>query len=200
MANELFSSIGSFIPSGGLIRIVVIVGLTILIVGLIAGAIIYYFHRKKNWNMEVEFKIPRSDGRIVNAEWGKGMYDTKRGVVLIKRKGKKAVSMKPFDVKRYLQGGNLLTVVQVGAEQYIPVFIESYLEMVDEKTGEEGALMKIKIDTTESKSWKNSFEREAKSAYSIIGLLAQYAPYIGIGLVLIFNFIGFAILYGKIKG
>jgi len=67
----------------------VLVGVGVLI---ICGLIIYYFfYKKKNWNLDVEFKIPRSDGRLTFAEWGRGNYDDKRGCVFVKRKGKKPV-------------------------------------------------------------------------------------------------------------
>ena len=46
----------------------------------------YWLYRRRKWNLDVEFKLPRSDGRFISAEWGKGNYDTKRGVVWLKRK------------------------------------------------------------------------------------------------------------------
>lgn len=136
------------------------------------------------------------------SESARGTYDAKKGVVLIKRTGKKPVPLKPFDIKRFLQGGrrsDTLTVVQVGIEDYRPVLIESYLDMIDDQTGEEAALMNIKIDTTESKSWKESFEREAKNAYSLQSLIQQYASYIGFGILFFSIFVGFAILWSKVK-
>lgn len=171
----------------------------VAIMGGIALLFFLIIRNKKKWFLKVEFKIPRSDGKIIQAEWGKGTYDARKGVVLVKRRKKKPVAMKPFDVKRYLQGADMLTVIQIGIEDYRPVLQESYLEMEDEETGEEAALIKTKIDTTESKAWKQSFEREAKNAYSIQTLLQQYAQYIGFGILFFMIFIGFAILYGRIQ-
>jgi hypothetical protein len=71
--------------------------------------------------------------------------------------------------------------------------------MVDDQTGEEAALMKIKIDTTESKAWKTSFEREAKQAYSLQSFLQQYAQYIGFGILFFMVFVGFAILWSRVN-
>lgn len=196
--GDLFGSFGFGGGTGGIVGLLVqmIIGVTVL--GGIVLLIFLYTRGKRKWFMKVEFKIPRSDGKIVKGEWGKGAYDIKKGVVYVKRKKKKPNALKPFDIKRYLQGDDMLTVVQVGIDDYRPVLNESYLEMVDDVTGEEAALMLIKIDTTEQKAWKESFEREAKSAYSIQSLLQQYVQYIGFGILFFMIFIGFAILYGRI--
>ena len=195
----LFSSITP--KSGGLVTLAVYIGVGVAIMMGFAAVFFMMYKNKKKWFLEVEVKIPRADGKIVNSEWAKGTYDAKKGVVLVKRPGKKAVPLKPFDIKKFLQGGGkkeTLTVVQVGIEDYRPVMIDSYLEMVDDKTGEEAILMKIKVDTTESKAWKESFEREAKSAYSLQSIFQQYAQYIGFGILFFMIFIGFAVLWGRV--
>lgn len=197
--GDLFGGLGGNLLGGGIMKLIVMMGVLMLILGGIFLIFFMMYKNKKKWFLKVEFKIPRSDGRIINAEWGKGTYDAKRGVVFVKRHKKKPVAMKPFDVKRFLQGSDLLTVVQVGIEDYRPVLQESYLDMVDDQTGEEAAIMKARIDTSESKSWKQSFEREAKNAYSIQSLLQQYASYIGFGILFFMIFAGFAVLYGRIK-
>lgn len=182
---------------GGFTDVITIV-LAGLMVGSFVGLILWFIYTKKKWNLGVEFKIPRSDGKIVYGEWGKGAYDTKRGVVWIKRKGMKKVAMKPFDVKQFLQGKSILTVVQIGATDFRPVLNDSWVEMVDTKTGESAAIMEMKTDLSESKAWRNSFERDSKAAYSVMNLLKDYAPMIGMAIVLLFNFVGFAILYTRI--
>lgn len=171
----------------------------------VAGMAVWWFVKKrKNWNIKVEFKIPRnlqekngSTTGTLNKEWGKGYYDAVKGTCFIKRKGKKAVPMKPFDIKRYLSTGNILTVLQIGIEDYRPVLDESYIEVIDSETGEEGALIKAKIDTSESKSWKNSFEREAKATYSIKNWIAEHGGLVAMGLVLMMNLIGFSIVIAR---
>jgi len=188
-------------------------------IGVPVLVILFFFFRwiykKKVWNLDVEFKLPRSDGKFMNAEWGIGSYNIKRGVCYVKRKKKRKVPMKPFDINKYLQGTKTLTVVQVGAENYLPVLPESWEEMINEeplrdkdgniREDEEGnpiyekvALIDIKINTLKDKAWKDSFEREAKMAYSIMSLLREYAIYLGIGILLLCNFVGFAILWAKI--
>lgn len=166
----------------------------------------WFIARRKKYNLQVEFKIPRNmkeqkDGEItgtLNKEWGKGFYNAKKGVVFVKRKGKKPVPMKPFDVKSYLSTGNILTVIQTGIEDYRPVIDESYIELEDDKTGEAAALIKAKIDTSESKSWKNSFEREAKMTYSIKNWIDEHGGLMAMGLVLLMNLVGFAIVLSRL--
>lgn len=186
--------------------IYIVVGVCIL---AICGFGLWWFLKKrKSWNISVEFKIPRNikkvrtrDGQIkvigtLNKEWGKGYYNAAQGVVYVKRKGKKATPMKPFDIKQYLSTGNILTVVQTGIEDYRPVKDDSYVEIMDEN-GNDCALIKAVIDTSESKSWKNTFEREAKMTYSIKNWLAEHGALVAMGIVLLMNLIGFSIVIAR---
>jgi len=176
----------------------------------------YWIHKKRKWNLDVEFKLPRSDGRLINAEWGKGHYNLKRGVVFLKRKRKKKIPMKPFNVGKFLQGQKILTVIQVGPEDYKPVLNNSWIEMEQDKPlrDEQGklirdkdnkiiypraALLRMRVDTSESKAWKNSFERDSKSTYSIMSLLSQYAVPISIGLIIVLWGIQFIVIYTRVK-
>lgn len=207
--NELFGNLG-FGGMGNVGEIITLILIALITLSLI-GSILFFFYNRKKWNLKVEFKLPRSvkyrksknvtlddlQGSI-ESEWGKGYYNTRRGVVFLKRKGKKKISMKPFNVNKYLQG-QTLTVVQAGAIDYIPVMPESYLLYVDDETNEECALLEIKTDTTQSKPWKSSFERETKQAFSIVNILREYAPYLAIGLVILLWGIQLMILYNKIK-
>ena len=192
---------------GGMSNIIyIIIGFAILLV--CAFGLWWFLKIRKTWNIKVEFKIPRNikkvrtkEGTIkiigtLNKEWGKGFYDAMKGSVFIKRKGKKAVAMKPFDVKQYLSTGNILTVVQTGIEDYRPIRDESYIELKD-IDGSEGALVQAVIDTSESKSWKNTFERESKMTYSIKNWIAEHGALVAMGLVLFMNLIGFSIVIAR---
>jgi len=192
---------------GGMSNIIyIIIGFAILLV--CAFGLWWFLKKRKTWNIKVEFKIPRNikkvrtkEGTIkiigtLNKEWGKGFYDAMKGSVFIKRKGKKAVAMKPFDVKQYLSTGNILTVVQTGIEDYRPIRDESYIELKD-IDGSEGALVQAVIDTSESKSWKNTFERESKMTYSIKNWIAEHGALVAMGLVLLMNLIGFSIVIAR---
>lgn len=191
--------IGSLGQGGGnvfwiLIMIVVIGGGALLLLG-VGG---YFWWRKRRWNLRVEFKLPRSDGRIITGEWGAGYYNAKRGVVFIKRKGMKTVPMKVFDVKKYLQGLDLLTVIQVAPEDYRPVLNDSWTSFIDDKTGEKVAVMNIKIDSGLNKAWKSAFESAAKKAYSLESFLSQFQTPIAIGIVIISVFVGFAMVWTRL--
>lgn len=205
MASQGFGEfLGNFAGgtgSGGGIMQTVYAFLIAIVAIAVIGGIVFFIMNKKKWNLKVEVKLPRSDGRMYSAEWAKGAYITKTGVVWIKRKGMAKCAMKPFDIKRYLQGGeNILTVIQVGSADYKPMLPESFDVLVDDKTGEEGCVMKFLTDTTESKSWKNSFERDSKNAYSVQNWLRENGAMIAIGMVIFLWGLQFIILYMKIKG
>jgi len=224
--GKLFGAMGG----GGSDLLMIVVYILLGTIGMcLAGLFAWWMiAKRKKWNLDVEFRLPRDinqtedkDGNIrVNGtiikEWGKGYYNAKKGVVFVKRKGKPAVAMKPFNIKEFLSGKrNILTVIQVGIEDYRPILEQSYLEVMDnepikdekgevklDESGEPmyqtGALIHAKIDTSESRSWKNSFERESKATYTIMGFLSQHGQLFGFGFILISIFVGFAIMYGRI--
>ncbi|MBD3253151.1 hypothetical protein GF386_05440 [Candidatus Pacearchaeota archaeon] len=197
--TEIFGGVGGAGGFYGIAKLIFWVFILLGVFGLCGLFLWYLLKKKRSWNLKAEIKIPRSDGRLLTAEWGKGAYDTKRGVVWIKRRRKSPVPMKPFNIEKYIQGqDSIITVQQVSPDHYIPLLYESFTEMEDDKTGETASFAKIKSDFSESKSWKNQFERESKGAYTVLSLLKEYAPYIGVGIILFMNFVGFAILYTKI--
>lgn len=210
---NLFGGLGDAFSGGGISSMIflIVIALGVMTVCII---IIWWIMRMKQYNLKVEFKLPRSvkytpDSKghvdingisgMVDSEWGKGSYNSNTGVVWLKRKGKKKVAMKPFNLAKYLQGKDLLTVVQIGSTDYIPVIPESYMIFEDEE-GTETSLLNMKADTAESKAWKNSFERDAKKAYSIMGLISQYLPIIGLGLVILLWGIQFILIRKNICG
>jgi hypothetical protein len=180
----------------------------VLVIMAIIGFVVY---SRKRWNLNVEFKLTRNDGRITNAEWGKGYYDSKKGVVFVKRpsagKFSKGIPIKIFDIRRYLQGDSIVTVQQVGAEDYRPVLNDSWSEHIvtyqDDKTGEvkevKESILNIKVDSGANKAWKASWDSAAKNAYSIRSILSQFQTPIAIGIVIICCFVGFAILWSKVN-
>ena len=200
------SVLGTFILS-------IIIGGAAIILAL-SGLAWWYF--KKRWNLRVEIKLPRSGGRIIHGEWGKGFYNAKRGVVFIRRKGRgfRAVPMEVFDVKEYLQGSDLLTVIQVAPEDYRPVLNDSWTEYKrkkrDLKTGkvildangnplwEKCAIINIKVDSGLNKAWRSSWDAAAKRAYSLQSFFTQFQTPIAIGIVILTSFVGFAILWTRI--
>jgi hypothetical protein len=206
--GDLLGSVGVGGGGGSMMQtsMIMIIGVAVLII--CAFGLWWFLKKRKNYNIKVEFKIPRNirkvrtkEGTIkvigtLNKEWGKGFYSAKDGCVHLKRKGKKPVAMKPFDIKQYLSTGNILTVVQVGIEDYRPIRDESYIELKD-VDGSDGALVQAIIDTSESKSWKNSFERESKMAYSIKNWISEHGGLVAMGIVLLMNLVGFSIVLSR---
>lgn len=125
--GSLFSSI---IPSKGITGLVILLIVIGMVVLLIVGLIGFVAWNRKRWYLKVEIKLPRSDGKIINSEWGKGFFSAKQGVVYIKRPGifSKKIPLKIFDPKRYLQGTDTITVIQLSPIDYRPVLPKSFLE------------------------------------------------------------------------
>ena len=184
--------------------------------------------QKRKWNLNVEIKLTRSDGAITNGEWGKGFYDSKRGVVMIKRPGagfKGAVAMKIFDVRRYMQGSDLITVIQAGPEDFRPVLNSSWNTHISdyqdenkpildedgnpmfddggkqmyETTQVREAIINIKTETGKNKAWKVAWDEAARNAYTIKSFLREQAAAISVSVVVISCFVGFAILWTKLS-
>lgn len=212
--SDIFSTISS--GTGGTLKMVI---LSILIGGaalLLAGGGFAWWFFKKRWNLRVEIKLPRSDGKIIHGEWGKGFYNAKKGVVFIKRKGSgfRPIAMKVFDIRKYLQGADLLTVIQVASEDYRPVLNDSWTEFKtekrDRKTGEiikdkDGnivweklSILNIKVDSGLNKAWKSAWDAAAKKAYSLQSFFAQFQTPIAIGIVILSTFVGFAIIWTRL--
>ncbi len=165
---------------------------------------------RKRWNLRVEIKLPRSDGKIIQSEWGKGYFNSKRGVVFIKRPGFKSgsIPIKIFDVRKYLQGADTLTVIQLSPEDYRPVLPKSFLEhdvtYVNDETGEEKivkeAILSIEVDYGKNKAWKTAFQAASKQAYSLSTFFNQFQTPIAIAIVLVAVFAGFTMLWTRVGG
>jgi hypothetical protein len=197
----------SFLSGGISIVWYVVLGIIVLV---LLATIVGIFYFRKRWNLQVEFKLTRNDGRITNAEWGKGLYDSKKGVVFVRRptmgKFSKGIPIKIFDIRRYLQGDSIITVLQVGPEDFRPVLNDSWTEHVetykDDKTNEvievKESILNIKVDSGLNKAWKSSWDAAAKNAYSVKSFLQQFQVPISIGIVVVCCFVGFAILWSKV--
>ncbi len=209
--GDLFGKIGiGGGGSGDFVSNIMTVLVGTVVLAVCGGCLWFFVIKRKKWNIKVEFKIPRNirkiklkDGSIkvigtINKEWGKGYYDAKNGVVLVKRRKKKPVPMKPFDVKTYLSSDNILTVIQVGVEDYRPVVDESYIRLKDAKSGDKFALVNAQIDTSEGKSWRNSYERERKNTYAISNWLREHGQTLAMGLVAMMILVGFGVLWTRL--
>lgn len=130
MATDIGGIASGLIPKGSSIGIMVLIGVVMVAVAAIVLFIGFLVWNRKRWYLKVEIKLPRSDGKIVNSEWGKGYFNSGRGVVYIKRPGilQRKIPLKIFDAKRYLQGTDTLTVIQLSPIDYRPVLPKSFLE------------------------------------------------------------------------
>lgn len=205
--SNLVSGVTSTAKTGVSVIWYVVLGFIVLaMIGTIA-AILYF---RKRWNLDVEFKLTRNDGRITNAEWGKGYYDSKKGVVFVRRpsmgKFSKGLPIKIFDIRRYIQGTTIITVIQVGPEDFRPVLNDSWTEHVceykDNLTGDvkevKESILNIKVDSGLNKAWKSAWDSAARNAYSIRTFFTQFQTPIAIGIVIICCFVGFALLWSKV--
>jgi len=177
-------------------------GFIILIAfGLVIVTVIWAKRRKK-WNLRVEVKLPRSDGKIVNSEKAKGYYDTKNGFVSLKRKGISPIDMKPFDVNKYLQGVNYLEVLQIGPDDFIPILPKSYLKIQKSKVKEgeqkEFALLEIEGDLGERKQWASNAAEAAMNRFTLKNFLSKHQMAIEMVIIMFGLFIGFAIVLSQL--
>lgn len=205
---EVGSIVAGLFPQGSTIGLMLLIGAFMVVVFGLVGVFSFFMYNKRRWNLKVEIKLPRSDGTIINGEWAKGFFHSKRGVVYIKRGGlfAKKIALKIFDPKRYLQGENLLTVVQLSPVDYRPVlpksFLEYEVEYLDEKTGEthtvKEAILSIKCDTGHSKAWEQAFEAASRQAYSLKSFMQQFQTPIAIAIVLVAVFVGIAALWTQL--
>lgn len=194
--NTILSGIGSSV--GGTLSWIMWAVVAIVVIGGVGGWIAWLVYSKQRWNLRVEFKLVRNDGRIIGSDWGKGNYSSKKGFVTLKRPKTPAYKMKPFDIKKYIQGQNTLTVVQIGANEWLPVLAESFTFVHDPVTGERASILNLAGKANESKVWKSQLERELKSAFSIKSVFENFQVPISIGIVAIMIFIGFAIIWGRL--
>jgi hypothetical protein len=197
------SSIGS--GAGTTFTWIIYIVVAIVLILLIGGGIFLYWWTRKRYNLRVEIKMTRSDGKITIGEWGKGQFNAKRGVLYIKRPKLSPIPIKVIDIRRYLQGSDLLTVMQVGPEDYRPVLNDSWTEHIVEYEDEKGnvieqkeSVLNIKVDSGVNKAWRSAFESASKKAYSLASFLQQYATPISIAIVIIALFVGFAIIWTRL--
>jgi|SRR6056297_3030903 len=209
-ASEFMGKLTGGITGGSLAQTIGALLLGTVVLSIFGFGLWWWLKRKMHWNLKVEFRLPRNIQKVkdengkdkvigtIRKEWGKGYYNAKQGVVYVKRPKKKPVPMKPFNIKESLSDNNVLTVIQVGIEDYRPVIEDSYLEAKDYLTGDEGALINARIDTSESRAWRNQYERERKATYTIKGFLQEHGQLLGFGFILFVQLIGFAIVISKI--
>lgn len=174
-----------------------VIGIAAIVLILVVGAIILtvVLYKRKKWNLRLEIKLPRSDGKLILSDKAKGYWDAENGWIVVKRKGYRKVPAHPIDPKKWLKGRNFATLIQVGPEDFIVVDENTYTIIIDEATGEELAVMKIIADVGKRKTWKNYTERMGKKAFTLRGWAEQHQLAITLAIVIFVIFLGFAILW-----
>ena len=171
-------------------------GIGLLAIVIIAAIIvtIVLTYKRKRWNLKLTIKLPRSDGKIILTDKGKGYWDAENGWIMVKRKGYKGVPSRPIDPKKWLQGRDSATLIQVGPQDFIVALEDSYTVLTDEN-GKQYALMDIIADIGKRKTWKNYTERQGKKTFTLRGWLENHQFAVAIAIVMFTMFIGFAILW-----
>lgn len=174
-----------------------VIGIVVGIIVIVAlGFIGWWYFRRKKWNLKVGVKLPRADGTAIISEIAKGHFDAEAGIVDIKRKKMKAHGMKPFDVRKYLQGIDYLEVLQVGVKEYIPILPKSYTVLQNQSDpNDKIAILDIEADTGGRKTWSQYFERVAKARFTLMGFLDKHWRAIELGLIIFLLFLGFAVMW-----
>lgn len=213
--DDAFSAIGS--GTGASVWVIVAIGIGLLIAFLLLGIAIWWWYSKKRWNLKAEIKLTRSGGQLTNAEWGKAMFDAKKGVCFVKRPGimQRKIPVRIFDIRKYIQGNDVVTFLQVGAEDLRPVLNDSWEDYVEDepmrddkgelmKDGEgnliyeKASVMNIKVDTGLNKAWAEAWKQAAKQAYSLKSFFTQFQTPIAIAIVIIAVFVGFAMVWTRL--
>jgi len=213
--SDAVSAIGSSTGAslGTIIFIVIGLGVGFLLLGIV----LWWWFVKKKWNLKAEIKLTRSGGRLTNAEWGKATFNAKRGVCLVKRPGmgQPAIPVEIFDIREYIQGDNIVTFIQVSANELKPVLNDSWEEyentqpmrnkqgkLMKDEAGkliyEKAAVINIKVDTGNNKAWRAAWSQAAKQAYSLKSFFTQFQTPIAIAIVIIAVFVGFAMIWSRL--
>lgn len=213
--DETISSISSGTGTSIWMIVVIIIGLGVGF--LLLGVTAWWWFFKKKWNLKAEIKLTRSGGRVTSAEWGKAYFDAKKGVCFVKRPGKmqRAIPIKMFDIRKYIQGDNIVTFIQVSPEDYRPILNDSWEEYEDDepmkdKDGnlvkdiegnlvyEKAAMMNLRVDPGLNKAWSAAWRQAAKQAYSLKSFFTQFQTPIAIAIVIIAVFVGFAMVWTRL--
>jgi hypothetical protein len=213
--SDAFSAIGS--GTGASLWTFVFIIIAILVGVLLLGIAAWWWFVKKRWNLRAEIKLTRSGGRLTTAEWGKAMFNAQRGVCYVKRPGmrQKAIPIRVFDIRKYIQGDNIITFIQLGPEDFRPVLNNSWEEyeedepmkdkdgnIIKDEEGnpiyEKAAVMDIKLDIGTNKAWSAAWRQAAKQAYSLKSFFTQFQTPIAIAIVIIAVFVGFAMVWTRL--
>jgi len=182
-----FSQIGGNIINIG---IKVIAGL--LLIGLIAGILIWR-KNKKRYNIPVTIWIPRSDGKIVDEFPAKGGYFKTNGVTSFRLKRKKLRTVEiPPPSSRFLVGlSRKLYLIQKGIDDFEPVLPDSF-RYVKTEDGKRLNVINLKCINQDATAWVEDNRENAARRFTLHSFWEKYKDFIQIT---IFIFIVMLALY-----
>ena len=152
---------------------------------VLGGAIAIWQWKRKKWYLSVSLKMPRDGGRTINSEIAKGYWDAREATLWVKRQGMfgQKFHVKLDDAREYLQGGEVIELLGSGVN-WKPILPQSYLTVINDKTGQEASVMKYSMDFTQDKHWAISSERSLVNTFSLSDVFSKLKDYIGWGLVI----------------
>lgn len=183
LASLEFANAGQLIAKYGIWFFVGVIGFFLFVI--IGTAIGFLVWQKRKWYLTVILKMPREGGRTINTEIAKGYWNARRATLWIKRKG--LFGQKFFveldDIRKYLQGNETVELEGSGVS-WKPILFESYLNVIDDETGQEASIMKYSMNFTKDKAWAIRAEREYTETFSLSDVFNKLKDYIGWGLVI----------------
>lgn len=172
-----------------------VIGISLLLIGLIAAGVGWWKWYQRKWYLTVPLKMPRDKGRTITSEIAKGYWDSRQATLWVKREGLfgQKFFVKLDDIRKYLQGNQIVELLGSGIT-WKPILPESYIEVIDESTGQKANIMEYSMDFTQDKAWAIRAEREYTTTFSLSDVFNKLKDYIGWGLV-----IGIVILAEVVK-
>lgn len=187
--NNLFGSLRSFET----VILWLFIGAVVIILGLFVGL---KLRNRKRFNIPLIIITPRSDGRVVEINSGKGGFFKSKAVggitsFRVKRKGIKTAEIPPPESTYLSAPGRTLILAQKGVDDYEPVLPES-LNRVQTPDGQTFPILKLKAKNQEATAWSYDIEESAKRRFTFASFWDKYQVLITL---FVFIFILFLILY-----
>lgn len=189
IGGGLGSAMGSFVH--------IIIWIIILFIGLIvAGVIVWKVRNYKKFNIPLIIVTPRSDGRVIEINEGKGGYFKSKKVggitsFRVRRKGIGIVDIPPPPSIFLSAPKRTLILAQKGMDDYEPVLPES-LSRVEIPSGKLLPILQLKAKNQDATAWAFDNEASAKQRFTFTSFWEKWQTLIT---MMMFIFILFLILY-----
>lgn len=160
------------------------------------GVFLFKRNQNKKFNIPLIIITPRSDGKVIEINEGKGGFFKSERVggitsFRIKRKGIAICEIPPPSSDFLSSPNRTLILAQKGIDDYEPILPES-LTMVKIPDGRTVAILKLKAINQEATAWMFDNTESAKRRFTFGSLWDKYQSIIS---MMIFIFILFIIMY-----